>query len=76
MKRKRMNPKHPDATRIYDFAWNCTIGAGRVGEDFPDEPDSDVLEALSRILRRKLTGDDINELVDAWQRLNMEQAFP
>lgn len=68
--------KHKDAAAIYSFAWNCTIGAGRVGDDFPDEPDYDTLEALGRVLGRKLTGDDEGELVDAWKRCEMEQAFP
>ena len=70
------NKPGTDASRIYSFAWDCTIGAGRVGEDFPDEPDQDVLRALSRVLKRPLTPADQAMLIDAWRRCEQEQANP
>lgn len=63
-------------SQIESFAWDCTIGAGRVGEDEADEPDQDALDALKRILRRPLTGEDVDVLVRAWEKCLMEAAFP
>jgi hypothetical protein len=47
-----------------------------VGDEFPDEPDADAVNALSRILKRLLTPDDEAELVNAWRQCEIEQEFP
>jgi hypothetical protein len=62
--------------RIEDFAWNCTVGAGRDADDMSNEPGTDELEALARILGRRLSGEDIDVLVTAWRKHEMEIAFP
>ncbi len=68
--------KHPQADVIRSFAWNCTIGQGLVGDDFPSEPDGDVIVALARVLGRPIASDDFRELEHAWQQCEQEQANP
>jgi len=67
---------HLDAVTIRNFAFDRTIGCGRVGEDEADEPARDDLEALARILGRKLTSEDISTLVNEWRRCIQSAAQP
>ena len=52
--------------RIEGFAYDCTIGCGK-GMDDQNEPQSDELEALARILGREPTNDEVNALCDHWR---------
>lgn len=56
-----------DRQTIEDFAWQCTIGLG-VDPEEADEPSYDALEALSSLLKRKLTAKDMDTFLDAWQK--------
>jgi hypothetical protein len=67
---------HPDAVTIRNFAFDCTIGCGRVGEDEAGEPGQGELDELARVLGRSLTPEDIKTLVSEWRRCIQSAAQP
>jgi hypothetical protein len=65
-----------DQQKIASFAWDCTVGAGNVGDDAPGEPDGDAVLALARFLKRPLTCDDLATFCTAWVRCEQQAAQP
>lgn len=68
------------ATRqtLESFAWDCTIGNG-MAEEYADrgqEPDKDVLDALKRILGRRIRDEEMEVFQAAWDRCLLEASFP
>lgn len=70
-----MKNKHPRAADIYNIAWDATIGAGRVGEDFPENPTVTAVEQVKKLLGGAKT-EDLLELYAAWKQCESEQANP
>jgi hypothetical protein len=68
--------RHPDAERIRSFAWDCTVGAGNVGDDAAQGPDIQSVFELGDRLGRLLTEDDCAEFERAWRRCLQEAAQP
>lgn len=52
---------------IANFAWDCTIGAGQVGDDAPQKPDVTAEEELSDKLGHPLSADEKQYLQLEWR---------
>ena len=70
-----------DATtksKIEECIWDWTIGSGRwsTPDDCEGEPDQDAMEALTCVLGRKLTGDEVECAVQAWSKCETEFSSP
>ncbi len=71
-----MKNKHPRAADIYIIAWDATIGAGRVGEDFPSKPTPTAIAVMKKMMGAAGSDADDAELLRAWAQCESEQANP
>ena len=62
--------------RIESFAWDCTIGCGRVDDDDPQKPELSDLVAIARVIGRPLSSEEQWCFEKAWAKCMQEAAQP
>ncbi len=63
-------------SKVRGVAWDCTVGAGLVGEDAPTSPARGALDALERALGRLPDAEEVEEFYTHWTKSLQEAQQP